>query len=117
MARQRHCWDCHEAGKDPWHPVDAWPHQDEERPATLGILDDHSFRRAYGFGQQNTGMKSGLGVEFDSRAALRDHLKANGLVEAGQDTPSRAGPSAVELSRKRRLFEKAYEKARRGPRA
>ena len=69
-------------------------------------------RRAYNYGN---GMAAGLGQKFETRTAHHDYLKAHGLVEASQDTPKRARPSAVELARKRRLFEQAYEKVRRGP--
>ena len=118
MPRLRLCSECN-AGRrlaEPsiWHDPAAWPHEVRENSAPA-VHDDISFRRAYGFGKPCTGMRAGLGREFDSRADHHAYLAANGLVEASQDTPKRARPSAVELARKRRLFEKAYEKARRGP--
>ena len=115
MAKLQLCRECNanRPVNEPgiWHDPAAWPHEASENLAPA-IHDDISFRRAYNYGN---GMAAGLGQKFESRAAHNDYLKANGLVEASQDTPKRARPSAVELARKRRLFEQAYEKVRRGP--
>jgi len=125
MPRLRHCPGCSEGATDDhpdwrpgrlfgggsvYHRLDQWPHEPERlRPTTPAIHDDASYRRAYG-----PGAAMGLGFVPETRQDHRDTMRRMGLAEGAPETPGRA-PSAVEIARKRGLFDQAVRKVKRGP--
>jgi len=92
------------------------PREFQPRSDAPAIHDDASFRRAYTGKREhgNSDMFNGLGRDFETRQDHNAYLKANHIVEAGIDTPTRAGPKPLDLARKRGLFREAVHKAKRG---
>jgi len=91
-----------------FHRLDTWPHEaPSERARPPAVHDDQSYRRAYG-----PGALAGLGYVPATRQEHREVLRTMGLAEGAPDTPGRA-PSAVEIARKNRMFERAFERAKR----